>query len=187
MTPAQLRSQARVLRNALAIEEREHLSFELCKRLRKKLEEVSWLKKILLFYPLGSEVSLLPLAEDLLKDGYEIYFPVTLKEGIRFYRVTSLSDFVEGRFHVMEPVSREECYENGNAVSLTPGLAFTMKGSRIGYGGGYYDRFLKSHPWVFSIGVCFDQQLLPEIPQEEWDVSMDAICTPSQYQIVKEV
>ena len=87
----------------------------------------------------------------------------------------------------MEPVSREECYENGNAVSLTPGLAFTMKGSRIGYGGGYYDRFLKSHPWVFSIGVCFDQQLLPEIPQEEWDVSMDAICTPSQYQIVKEV
>ncbi len=181
MTTKQLRDQAKGRRDGLPLEERKRLSSKICSRLKQALRDRPGARKILFFYPLGSEVDLLPLAEELLEEEYQIFFPVTRKDGIVFYRVTDLSNFKEGTFHVMEPVCREEAYEGGEAVSLTPGLLFTMRGSRIGYGGGYYDRFLYSHPGVFSIGVCFEEQIEEEIPQETWDVSMDAICTSGQY------
>ncbi len=181
MTTKQLRDQAKGRRDGLPLEERKRLSSKICSRLKQALRDRPGARKILFFYPLGSEVDLLPLAEELLEEEYQIFFPVTRKDGIVFYRVTDLSNFKEGAFHVMEPVCREEAYEGGEAVSLTPGLLFTMRGSRIGYGGGYYDRFLYSHPRVFSIGVCFEEQIEEEIPQETWDVSMDAICTSGQY------
>ena len=181
MTIRQLRQNYKKRRNEIPKEKREILSLQLCRRLHRILTEQLPYKTVLMFYPLESEVNLLPLAEELLKEQYELYFPVTGKDGIFFYKVSSLEDFQEGAFHVMEPVTRQKLYETGAAVSLTPGLLFTMSGSRIGYGGGYYDRFLTDHPKVYSIGVCFDQQIQTAIPQENWDISMNAICTPSQY------
>jgi len=60
-------------------------------------------------------------------------------------------------------------------VILVPWRAFTLSGKRIGRGGGWYDRFLQEHPDFYTIGICFDCQIFPELPQDEWDVPMNEV------------
>jgi 5-formyltetrahydrofolate cyclo-ligase len=179
MTIRQLRQNYKKRRNEIPKEKREILSLQLCGRLHRILTEQLPYKTVLMFYPLGSEVNLLPLAEELLKEQYELYFPVTGKDGIFFYKVSSLEDFQEGAFHVMEPVTRQKLYETGAAVSLTPGLLFTMSGSRIGYGGGYYDRYLarvKDYP-VYKIAAVYEKQVLDKVPVGRDDIRLDTYIT----------
>ena len=66
-------------------------------------------------------------------------------------------------------------------VVLTPGLLFTRQGNRLGYGGGYYDQLLVSRPRLRTIGLAFSSQLVPNLPLEPWDRSLDAICTESEW------
>lgn len=131
----------------------------------------------LCFYPLGSEPDLLPLCEKLLKNGGNLYFPVTEKDGIHFYKVNDPNGFAKGTFNVMEPVDRSVEYACEHGVSFTPGLVFDKSMHRIGYGGGYYDRFYAAHPDILRVGVCFSECLADEIPHNDWDVEMDMIFT----------
>jgi 5-formyltetrahydrofolate cyclo-ligase len=64
-------------------------------------------------------------------------------------------------------------------VIFVPGLAFSKQGHRIGRGSGYYDRFLRAHPWSIRVGVAFDFQVLNQCPQSSWDQSVDIMLTPS--------
>lgn len=63
------------------------------------------------------------------------------------------------------------------SVALVPGLAFTVTGDRLGYGGGYYDRWLTEHPEALRVGVCLDFQLREFLPTQAHDVSMDLVVT----------
>ena len=60
---------------------------------------------------------------------------------------------------------------------LVPALCFDEKGHRLGYGKGYYDRLLKSHPGIFTVGVCFDECYLTGLPVEPWDENVDCVVT----------
>ncbi|MFA6080199.1 MAG: 5-formyltetrahydrofolate cyclo-ligase [Candidatus Gracilibacteria bacterium] len=66
---------------------------------------------------------------------------------------------------------------SSSSVILAPGRAFTLSGKRIGRGGGWYDRFLKEYPNFYTIGVCFDCQIFPELPQDEWDIVVNKVIT----------
>ena len=63
------------------------------------------------------------------------------------------------------------------SVTVLPLLAVDEKGNRLGYGGGYYDKYLALHPATLKIGYCFDFQILKEIPTTETDVKVDVIVT----------
>ncbi len=71
-------------------------------------------------------------------------------------------------------------YEGPYSYMIIPGLAFDHKGVRLGYGAGYYDRFLARYPQAVKIGVAYDFQYVDSLPREEHDVCMDVIVTPSQ-------
>jgi len=89
---------------------------------------------------------------------------------------TELSDnvpFVEGDFHIPEPQNHP--YTGEFDLIVVPGMAFDKAGHRLGRGKGYYDRFLAQHPDVYTIGICFDFQLLPEIPCEPHDRKISEI------------
>ena len=74
--------------------------------------------------------------------------------------------------------SREtEPYEHRIDVAIVPGLAFTPTGARLGYGGGYYDRWFDEHPSCYRIAFCYDGQMLDTLPTEAHDVAMHAIVT----------
>ena len=173
-------------------------------KLAEILKNQPFLKQILCFYPFGSEIPLLPLYKKIIAE-YLLYFPVTREKDLTFYRVSSIENasFVSGKMGISEPSERQEAYgiasdgvyprrqtgirhmekdklQNGlyETAAIVPGLAFSLQNmGRIGYGGGYYDRFLAEHPEIYKIGVCYDYQIIANLPQNTWDIPMDCVVT----------
>ena len=81
--------------------------------------------------------------------------------------------FAVGDFNILEP--QNEPYTGDFDLIVVPGVAFDSKGNRLGRGRGYYDRFLCQHLDVKRIGICFDFQLVDEVPSESFDIRMDEV------------
>ena len=95
-----------------------------------------------------------------------------------FCRIASLDDCVKGAYGILEP--REDCpivQPDENSLILVPGCAFTRDGLRMGYGGGYYDRYLQLYPKAVTIGYAFEEQIYDAIPSEEHDRQLDFVVT----------
>ena len=144
-------------------------------------------KAVLCYYPLKDEVNLIDTYEELLSDGYALFFPKTYPDGsMEFYRVKDLlTQLTEGAFHVMEPVDFSEkydysTYEYNQTFMIAPGLIFDESCHRMGFGKGFYDRFLSDKNGIIKCAVAYDFQILPEIPMNPWDVPMDIIITPER-------
>lgn len=171
-----IREQIKAYRKTLSDAEVLKLSSQIESMLYEEIHKQERMD-ILCFYPLETEVNLFALYEKLLKEGYRLYFPKTYPEEILFYRIDSMRDFKIGAFQIMEPYSTTDrfLFRNEPCLCIVPGLAFSKDGHRIGYGGGYYDRFLKRKD-IFKIGVCFEKQIIEFKPQG-YDVDMDAVIT----------
>lgn len=83
--------------------------------------------------------------------------------------------FAVGDFNILEP--QNEPYVGDFDLIVVPGVAFDRRGNRIGRGRGYYDRFLCQHLGVKRIGICFDFQMVDEVPTEPLDIRMDEVLT----------
>lgn len=180
-----LRSFHHVLRNRMTMEEREFHSVPVRRQLRAMISPGRSQDPMLCFAPVQNEPSLGILYEEWLNRGQRLYFPVTEKESgkLSFYGVESLSELEPGAFQIPEPGIRTKerrLPEDCPAICLTPGLVFDRRGDRIGYGGGYYDRFFASHPLIFRIGVGFDMQFSESWQAESWDMPLDALVVESR-------
>lgn len=171
---APIRKRYRQLRDALTTDQVQEWSRRINDHLTDHLLFLQ-AKTVLFYYPLGNEVNLLPAADQALRLGKRVGFPRTEKTGIRFYRVHDLCEFEPGMFGVMEPVGRELLQEEG--LLLTPGVVFDRSRNRMGYGRGYYDRYIGERSGVIKIGVCYEMQIARSIPTEKWDVPMDFLLT----------
>ena len=95
-----------------------------------------------------------------------------------FHQIQPDSTLEFGKFNILEPNADWLKFSDKlhlPAIILIPGLAFDLQGGRLGRGMGYYDRFLAKHPSLVKIGLCYDFQIIPEVPTEEHDVRMDYI------------
>lgn len=112
-------------------------------------------------------------------EGKRIALPRADGDGLSIHWVDSRGELVPGKFGIPEP--RADAPPAGAAFDLilVPGMAFDLAGGRLGRGRGYYDRFLASASG-FVAGVCFDDQIVPEVPREPHDARMDAIVTRSR-------
>jgi 5-formyltetrahydrofolate cyclo-ligase len=109
----------------------------------------------------------------LLKDRLVAY-PRCNGESLTFSAVSNLQELHPGRFGIREP-DPKRTVQHLDAIVL-PGLAFTRTGIRIGQGAGFYDRFLETpHARTVKVGVCFDFQVVANIPREEHDVNVDLL------------
>lgn len=97
-----------------------------------------------------------------------------------FYYISGMEDLEPGAMGIPEP--REGCRKAAEpgAPVIVPGVAFGQDFSRLGYGGGYYDRFFEREPDHLKIGICYEFQLETELPSEKFDVKMDVIVTPDR-------
>ena len=171
---------------SLFLKKRESLNELLAKELsnkisRKILESHFWQNYLnLAFYMAkGKEVALTELIGRSFLAGKRVYLPKTwLKEKrLTFHRVYSFSDLVPGPFGILEPnPMNEEASVNSLDVIFIPGLAFDLKGFRLGYGGGFYDRVLRDTK-ACKIGVCYSFQLIESLPVEPHDEPVDFIFT----------
>lgn len=169
----QLRRRYQARRNALTASDVSRLSLKISERILawELYQRAEWL---FFYYPLGKEVSLLPVMKEALQKGRHIALPKTTGERMEFYEVTDLGDLREGHFHVMEPLSegrKPVCREP--ELCFVPGTAFAQTGARYGYGRGYYDRYFAKKDTVKLAGCAYACQIAEKLPIDIWDVKMD--------------
>jgi 5-formyltetrahydrofolate cyclo-ligase len=103
-------------------------------------------------------------------------YPNCGPEGMRFYEISSLNELQPGRFGLLEPLASDRSIVPN--LLIVPGLAFTKTGHRLGRGGGHYDRFLATlDRSITRIGVCFDFQIVDDLPIESHDMQVDTLVT----------
>lgn len=195
VTAALIRKRMKSVRSGYSEDERKKMSFSICRKLMDYIYDLNKGRKkilILTYYPMEFEVDVRPAVRELMKKGALVFYPVTFlkRHEIRFYRVDERDVLTYGCMGIMEPEKRDEerdfqtYYDKSFSenpsdftfVSITPGLAFDRDGGRIGYGGGFYDRFFADHK-VVKAGVAFHGQISDALPLEEHDVRMDIVVT----------
>lgn len=150
----------------------------LCERLMAT-DEIKQADTVLLFSSTRNEPDLTYLAEHLLSCGVRVAYPISHKSSctLTFHTVSSLGELTPAAFNIPEPPADAPMPSLGaSAVCIVPALAYDKEGYRIGYGKGFYDRFLRDFTGV-SVGVAYDGFVLDSLPREEHDVPLDIIIT----------
>ena len=132
-------------------------------------------KTIYGYLPYNQEVRTWALLEQALADGKQIAVPKVYGDEMRFILMKDLSRVAPGYAGIPEPVDDGPVADDPQALVLMPGMVFDKAGHRIGYGGGFYDRFLAREPGHPTLALCYDFQLLEHIPTEEFDIPVDAV------------
>ncbi len=146
-------------------------------------------KYILSYVSFGSEVSTTELLKKAMKDGKAVYVPRISDGAMEFYQLEDFSSLKKNAMGIPEPDGNpaklfpydmhisldraEEC------IMLVPGLAFDKKLNRCGYGGGYYDRYLKNFHKKMAIGLSYSEQIIDKVPVTDKDVPLDLVVTPT--------
>jgi len=141
-----------------------------------------WLnsKEIFIFISFKDEVETDNIIKRAISENKKVYTPLISKDGMKFFRIDNIpwDNLVKSRYGILEPPKGlPEGLPTINSIMLTPGVAFTPKGERLGRGRGYYDKYLSLYPQLKKIALTFSIQMCDEIPTESWDIKMDYIVT----------
>ena len=123
----------------------------------------------------NQEVRTIPMLEQALKDGKRVAAPKVIGDEMVFIYMDDLSKVEKGYAGIPEPVANGPAADDPHALVLMPGLAFDPQGHRIGYGGGFYDKFLASEPEHPTLALCYDFQMLPHLQTEAFDIPVDCV------------
>ncbi len=132
-------------------------------------------KTIYGYMPYNQEVRTTAMLEQALRDGKALALPKVVGDRMDFILVTDLSQVAEGYCGIPEPVADGPVATDETALVLMPGLAFDPRGRRLGYGGGFYDRFLEAEPDHPTLALCYEFQMLPELETEDHDKTVDCV------------
>ncbi|MGM9627928.1 MAG: 5-formyltetrahydrofolate cyclo-ligase [Faecousia sp.] len=127
------------------------------------------------YLPYNQEVRTVPMLEQALRDGKRVAVPKVFGDEMKFLYLEDLTQVAKGYAGIPEPIADEPEAQDRTALVLMPGLAFDPQGHRIGYGGGFYDKFLAAEPNHPTLALCYDFQLLPELETEEHDIPVDTV------------
>lgn len=191
LTKREARAQALALRDGLSAAERERYSECIVKNLTDYAcyQEAT---ALLTYVSFRSEVDTTHLIEQALAVGKAVFVPRVMGQEMDFFRIVSFADLEEGYRGILEPKARIATAFNMRDMAAErtlicmPGAAFDRAHHRIGYGGGYYDRYLTdllagaSHSVdgrIVTAALAFACQILPEIPREAHDISPEFIVT----------
>lgn len=172
------------LRDTLSGEQQEQYSSCITEQLLQ-LDMFQEAETIFVYVDFRSEVKTRSLIMQMQSLGKKVVVPVTLlqERDLLPVRITSLEgDLAPGYASILEPV---EAIRNTNCVSpefidiiVLPGSVFDEHGGRMGYGGGFYDRFVSQKaPQALRVGLCYELQIVPEAPLQDHDERMDVIVT----------
>ena len=132
-------------------------------------------KTIYGYLPYNQEVRTVPMLEQALRDGKKVAVPKCYGDEMRFIYMDDLSKVAPGYADIPEPIADDPVAEDKTALVLMPGMAFTEKGDRMGYGGGFYDKFLAAEPEHPTVALCYAFQMVESLPTEEYDIPVDRV------------
>lgn len=179
MTKQEIRTHIKKLL-APYLQDREQVAYSSRLLVDRILQTEQWqsARHILLFSPLSDEINIAPLLT-LSSREQQLYLPVVRTDLLEIHYYDSQATLHSGSFGILEP------HESPILTSLTdielaiiPAIGYTPAGDRLGRGKGYYDKLLTQIPNCYKIGVCYDLQIVAEIPTEPHDQPMDMILTP---------
>lgn len=173
MEKKELRAQIKALKKQHSKEQLLEQSEQILSKLEQHPDFIKS-KKIMLYSALPDEVQTKAFLEKWhLKK--QIILPTVVGDYIIPVEFAADTTFAVGDFNILEP--QNEPYMGDFDLIIVPGVAFDRNGNRLGRGKGYYDRFLCHHLDVKRIGICFDFQLVDEVPSEPFDIRMDEVIT----------
>ncbi len=132
-------------------------------------------KTIYGYLPYNQEVRTVPMLQRALDDGKKVAVPKCYGDEMHFIYLDDLTQVEKGYCGIPEPVADGPVADDKTALVLMPGLAFDREGHRIGYGGGFYDKFLAAEPDHPTLALCYDFQMLDHLETEEFDVPVDEV------------
>lgn len=132
-------------------------------------------KTIYGYLPYNQEVRTFPMLEQALKDGKRVAVPKVFGDEMKFIYLDDFSKIEKGYCGIPEPIDDGPVADDPTALVLMPGLAFDSEGHRIGYGGGFYDKFLAREPGHPTLALCYDFQMVEHLDTEEFDVPVDCV------------
>lgn len=132
-------------------------------------------KTIYGYLPYNQEVRTVPMLEQAMRDGKRVAVPKVFGDTMKFIDIDDFSRIENGYCGIPEPMDDGPVADDPTALVLMPGLAFDPQGRRIGYGGGFYDRFLAAEPEHPTLALCYAFQMVDHLETEEFDVPVDCV------------
>lgn len=194
-----LRRETLAKRDILSLQERQLLDGAV----RSRIQDQAWFlnnRMLIAFVSFGSEVDTIGILESALSLGQAVYVPKVLGQEMEFFRITGLHELKRSRFGIPEPDEKAAPLLTGEKLAesaayarmLVPGVAFDLQGNRIGYGKGFYDKYLHRQSAAFGrdalpplYGICYGLQLLPHVPADERDFRLDGVIEEHAIHFVK--
>ena len=139
---------------------------------------------ILIYLSFSDEVDTQPIINFYL-NSKKIAVPKITDSEMEFYYINQTTKFQKNKFGILEPINSQKVSDFQNPICITPGICFDKNGNRLGYGHGFYDKFLNQNK-IYSIGLCYHECLVPHLPHNKFDHKMDQIITPPAPSLRKE-
>ena len=174
MDKTALRREIREKKKAMSMEEIETRSARLGE-LFAQTEAYKNAETIYGYMPYNQEVRTVPILEQAIRDGKRVAVPKVYGDIMKFIYLEDLTQVEKSDMGIPEPVADEPVAEDQTALVLMPGLAFDKEGHRIGYGGGFYDKFLMAEPNHPTVALCYDFQMYAHLDTEEFDIPVDMV------------
>jgi len=179
----EIRAQYKAMRAEMTAEERSARDQRICDLFLSSIT-YRYAKVLLMYAPLNGEIDVMPIAKQALADGKTVAFPRCSKNDctMEYHVVQSVDELIVGSYGISEPPAdapvryAADCTADEHPVCLVPGLVFDRAGYRVGYGKGYYDRYLNAFPGV-RVGIVYADCVLGEIPRGRFDLAVDVLVT----------
>jgi 5-formyltetrahydrofolate cyclo-ligase len=180
MDKNELREHMKTLRDSISKEEKatqDSIIFKKVVNSKYYIEAAS----LMVYVSFGLEVDTISIIKHALENNKIVCVPkiINKRDGMKAIKIENLDELIKNKFGILEPVSfdKEVCAKNID-LFLVPGLAFDDKGGRIGYGAGYYDRFLReARDKSCKIGLAYNFQVINKVPMTEYDVYLEDVIT----------
>lgn len=166
-------------RNAIPVDRRSELSAAVCRRFIS-LVTYRYSGSLLMYSPIGSETDISDIARQALADGKTVAYPRCYEDSImKFHIIGSLDELERGMYGIYEPPESLPVFDPASdhtAACLIPALVYDKSGYRLGYGKGYYDRYLTAFKGV-KVGVVYNDFVVKSVPRGRYDIAVDMLVT----------
>lgn len=132
-------------------------------------------KTLLIYILINSEVDTIKIINYFLNTK-NIAVPKVIDNNMYFCYITNLNDLTPGKYNIPEPTNENIVTDFDNAICIVPGICYDKENYRIGYGKGYYDRFLSKNK-IKTIGLCYKECMIEKIDNDKYDYKIDEVIT----------
>lgn len=147
-----------------------------------KMSEYKECENIFLFLSIQQEIRTQPIIETCIKDGKNIFVPILTekKREMVFCPLENLESLTKNKFGILEPPMKGIKKSDNKTIILVPALVYSKDKFRIGYGGGYYDKYIKENEALANIGLCLSEFIIAGFEKDKYDEKVDFIITENE-------